>query len=223
MSTDDRHWRRHLRNAAIAGGFIGYSILAYFVASSPPTAHLGIVAFAVLPLVAAIVMAAWQTRLRIAAIALIVAAGVALWMYSDVLGRNLGLVYLAQENCANAALAFLFGRTLFGGHEPLCTRLARMLRGTLEPRVERYTRWVTVAWTTFFIVMLAVSIALYVVAPIHVWSAFANLLTLPLIALMFVVEYAIRMRLFRDLPHKPILDALRAYLNSPRPSTTPPR
>ena len=92
-----------------------------------------------------------------------------------------------------------------------------------EPRVERYTRQVTIAWTAFFIVMLLVSVVLYVFAPIRVWSAFANLLMLPLVALMFIVEYAVRIRLLRDLPHKPMLDSLRAYWNSPRPSTTPPR
>src|SRR4051812_22162809 len=113
MSTDDRRWRRHLRGAAIAGALIAYPILAYFVASAPPTAHFGIVAFAVLPLVAAITLAAWHTRLRIAALGLIVAAGAALFAYADVLGRNLGLVYFVQANCADAALAFFFGRTLF--------------------------------------------------------------------------------------------------------------
>jgi len=223
MSMHHRRWPRHLRDAAIVGLLVAYPILAYFIASAPPTAHFGIVAFAVAPLAAAIVLAVWQTRLRIAAIVLFAAGCVLLWMYSDVIGRNLGRVYFIQATCTHAALALLFGRTLFGGREPLCTHFARMVRGALEPRVERYTRQVTLAWTIFFASMMSVSIALYVLAPINVWSAFSNLLMLPLVALMFIVEYAIRIRLFPDLPHKPMLASLRAYWNSPRPSTTPPR
>ena len=70
---------------------------------------------------------------------------------------------------------------------------------------------------------MGMSILLYFLTPISIWSAFANLLSLPLVALMFIVEYAIRIRVFPDLPHKPILESLRAYRNSPRTSTTPPR
>jgi hypothetical protein len=65
-----------------------------------------------------------------------------------------------------------------------------MVRGHLEPRLAHYSRQVTVAWTVFFVAMMCMSILLYLLAPISVWSAFANLATLPLVALMFIVEYA---------------------------------
>jgi len=170
-----------------------------------------------------LILVGWQTRWRIATLALCAAACVALWLHSEVIGRNLGFVYFIQTTCTNAALALFFGRSLAPGREPLCTHFARMMRGELEPRVEHYTRQVTVAWTLFFVAMMLVSIVLYVLAPITVWSAFANLLMMPLVALMFVLEYAIRIRRFPHLPHKPILESLRAYWNSPRASTTPPR
>jgi uncharacterized membrane protein len=219
----DARWRRHLRDAAIVGVLVAYPIAAYFVAAAPPTAHLGVVAFAVAPLIAAVGLVGWQTRWRIATLVLCAAAAVVVLTRSEVIGRNLGLVYFIQAMCTNAALGLFFGRTLTGGREPLCSRFARMVRGPLEPRVARYTRQVTLAWTVFFAAMMIVSIALYLLAPIAVWSAFANLLMLPLVALMFIAEYAIRIRLFRDLPHKPILESLRTYWNSPRASTTPPR
>ena len=223
MPIRDPSWRRHLRDGAIIAVLIGYPVAAHFVAAAPPTAHLGVVAFAVAPLIAALALVGWQQRWRIATFALCVAACVALWRYSELIGRNLGLVYFIQATCANAALALIFGRSLGDGREPLCTRLARMLRGTLEPRIEHYTRQVTLAWTLFFVAMLVVSIALYALAPIAVWSTFSNLMAMPLIALMFVVEYAIRIRRFPHMAHKPILAVLRAYWNSPRATTPPPR
>ena len=53
------------------------------------------------------------------------------------------------------AHALFFGRTLFGGRVPLCTHFARMVRGELDPRVEHYTRQVTLAWTVYFVVIAA--------------------------------------------------------------------
>ena len=223
MPLRDDRWRRHLRDVAIIAVLIGYPVAAHFVAAAPPTAHLGIVAFAVSPLIAAVALVGWQTRWRISALALCAASCVALWFHSEVIGRNLGLVYFIQTTCTNAALALFFGRSLFGGREPLCTHFARMVRGELEPRVEHYTRQVTAAWTVFFVATMIVSIALWVLAPVAVWSAFANLMAMPLVALMFVVEYAIRIRRLPDLTHTPVIESLRAYWNSPRASTTPPR
>jgi uncharacterized membrane protein len=217
------HWRRHLRDAIVVALFVAYPILAHLVAAAPPTAHLGVVAFAVAPLVAALALVGGHAGWRIATLLACTGCGVLLVLYSEVVGRNLGLVYFIQTTCTNAALAIVFGRTLKASREPLCTRFARMVRGPLDPPVARYTRQVTLAWTIFFVAMLLVSIVLYALAPIGVWSTFANLLTMPLVALMFIVEYAIRIRTFPDLPHKPILASLRAYRNSPGAKAAPPR
>jgi len=217
------HWRRHLRDASVVALFVAYPILAHLVAAAPPTAHLGVVAFAVAPLVAALALVGWHAGWRIATLLACAGCGVLLVLYSEVVGRNLGLVYFIQTTCTNAALAIVFGRTLAPSREPLCTRFARMVRGPLDPPVAHYTRQVTLAWTLFFVAMMLVSVVLYALAPIGVWSAFANLLMMPLVALMFIAEYAIRIRMFPDLPHKPMLESLRTYWNSPGAKATPPR
>ncbi|MEO7761079.1 MAG: hypothetical protein ABIS68_04105, partial [Casimicrobiaceae bacterium] len=214
---------RYLRNAAIAVVLIGYPVAAHFISAAPPTAHLGIVTFAFAPLFVAVTVVGWQAHFRVATVVAAAAAFALLWLYSGVIGRNLALVYFIESTCTNAALGILFGRTLFGGREPLCSQFARFVRGPLEPRVARYSRQITVAWMLYFVAMMVVSIALYVLAPIPVWSTFANLLSLPLLALMFIAEYAIRIRVLPDLPHKPILESVRAFRNSPRATTTPPR
>ena len=216
------HWRRHLRDASVVALFVAYPIAAHLVAGAAPTAHLGVVAFAVAPLVAALALLGWHAGLRVVTVLACAGCAVLLVLHSDVIGRNLGLVYFIQATCTNAALAIVFGRSLTGAREPLCTRFARMVRGELDPEVAHYTRQVTLAWTLFFVAMTLFSIVLYALAPLGVWSAFAMLL-MPLVALMFIVEYAIRIRMFPDLPHKPMLESLRAYRNSSGAKATPPR
>jgi uncharacterized membrane protein len=75
----------------------------------------------------------------------------------------------------------------------------------------------------FVVAMMLVSIVLYALAPIGVWSVFANLLMMPLVAVMFIAEYVIRIRMFPDLPHKPMLESLRTYWNTPGAKAAPPR
>jgi uncharacterized membrane protein len=85
----------------------------------------------------------------------------------------------------------------------------------LTPRHEIYARQVTVAWTVFFAAMALISTALFFAAPLATWSVFANFMTLPLVALMFIAEYLVRRRLLPDVRHTHILDAVRAFRNTP--------
>ncbi len=113
---------------------------------------------------------------------------------------------------SNLLLGAMFGRTLAGGREPLCGRFARLIHGAaLPPAVDRYTRQVTVAWTAFFLVLAALSAGLYFAGRIEAWSILANFLTLPLVAAMFLVEYAVRLRVLPDWRRGSILDGVRAF------------
>ena len=218
-----RGWRRIVWNIAIAAGLAAYPILAYFVAAAPPPAGTGTVALAVAPLVVVVALVGWRTPHRLLTLTLCVATCALLWVCAGAIGQHLGLVYFIQNICTSAALALLFGRSLVAGREPLCSRFAAMVRGPLQPPVARYTRQVTVAWTIFFAAMIVASTLLFLLSPIGVWSAFANLLTIPLVALMFIVEYAVRRRVLPDLPRTNILDALHAYWNSAAAPVPPPR
>ena len=140
---------------------------------------------------------------------------------TDIAG-HLGMVYFTQSICTNAALGLIFGRSLAAGREPLCTHLATMVRGPLQPPVARYTRQVTVAWTIFFTAMIAASSLLFILAPVAVWSAFANLLSMPLVAAMFIAEYAVRKRVLPDLPRTHVLESLRAYWSASAVPAAPP-
>ncbi len=99
-----------------------------------------------------------------------------------------------------SALFLTFALTLRPGHEPLICAMARRLHGPLNHELARYTRRVTIAWSGFFLAQLTTSILLFALAPLVVWSFFVNILDIPLVALMFAAEYAVRLRVLRDPP-----------------------
>jgi uncharacterized membrane protein len=125
---------------------------------------------------------------------------------------------------AYLSLLWMFARTLRPGAVPLATRIAQSVRGALPPELIAYTRRVTQAWCAFFGLMAALSVALFAMAPLPAWSAFANLLNLPLVGLMFAGEYAWRVWRYRHLPHASIFAAIRAFRRwSGAPPGAPPR
>jgi uncharacterized membrane protein len=99
-----------------------------------------------------------------------------------------------------ASLLATFGLTLRPGHEPLITGMARRLHGDIAAELVTYTRNVTIAWTVFFAMQLALSIGLFCFAPLVVWSFFVNILDIPLVVTMFAAEYAIRLRCLKHPP-----------------------
>jgi uncharacterized membrane protein len=99
-----------------------------------------------------------------------------------------------QHVGVNAVLAVIFGRTLTGGRQPLITVVAAIAHEEMSPELLRYTRQVTAAWTFFFIGCALVSTGLFFFAPLEAWSVFANILSLPLIGAMFLLENEVRKR-----------------------------
>lgn len=92
----------------------------------------------------------------------------------------------------NLFMMWFFARTLKEGSEPLITSVARRVHGTLLPEIESYTRMVTLAWSLFFLMQVVISVSLFSFAPLDVWSTYVNLLNIPMIILMFIVEYIYR-------------------------------
>ncbi|MBP2302026.1 hypothetical protein [Azospirillum picis] len=130
-----------------------------------------------------------------------------------------GLLAAAALN--HAAIYFgllaLFGRTLRPGNEPLVTTMARKIRGSLTEEMLVYTRRVTIAWCLFFAGQLAMSALLFQSASEAAWSFFINILDLPLVATMFLLEYAYRLRRFRNYAHGSIADVVRVFSERAKP------
>ena len=82
---------------------------------------------------------------------------------------------------------------------------------------------VTWAWTLYFGGVAGLSLLLFWWAPLPVWSAFAYLLGVPLLVLMFLVEYAVRCRVLPPAERTGLLVAIRAYRQASHEAAPPPR
>jgi uncharacterized membrane protein len=213
--------RRWLRQALIAASILAYAVLAHYSNANPSARPLGAV-LALAPLLLAVSLAARRSAHPLIAGALLApACTVALILSWHYVESNFALVILLQQCGAYLTLAVIFGRSLGCGQIALCTRWATALQGPLPPKAQRYTRAVTTAWTIFFFSIGALSALLYSFAPLRVWSVFSNFLILPLAALMFIGEYALRQRLLPSMRTITLADTARAYFRSPAGGAAP--
>lgn len=209
--------RRVLRWLGITALVVCYSFLAHYTNSSAYSNNLGALV-AIAPFAFISLVLAWRSSRRIVMLAVLTLAYAALWMGWSSLEHHYGLVYWLQHVGMQLILLVTFGRTLFAGRQPLCTRFAEAVHAPLTLQHEIYARQVTVAWTLFFASMALISSVLFFLAPLATWSIFANFFTLPLVVMMFLAEYAVRRWMFPDMQRAHILDAVRAFRdNSARP------
>jgi len=190
---------------------VAFAGAAHFaIVEAPQDAALG----ASLSLVPVAALAAWwvrRARHRHAAILAVASAIVVLWRFWPTLERYFPRLFFIEHAGANLALAIVFGRTLAGNREALCTRFARLIHGTLPREVERYTRHVTFAWTIFFVVVCTLSCVLYLCGFIAAWSLLANILSPVLIVGMFAAEYVVRHRVLPKWERTGVLSSVRAF------------
>lgn len=209
------HWRpanlwQALGGAAAVAGCIAYAILAHHAASAPQPGLFEACVF-IVPLMALALVMAWRSPARTWWLLGWAVSAAALWAVRDRLGAGTQWVLLAQHVGINAALCLGFGRTLAADSVPLISRLARMVHGELSPRLVRYTRGATLAWTLFFAVVALLSVLLFALAPAAVWSGYVNLLSLPLLGAMFAGEYLARVLLIPRAERSGFFEALSTY------------
>jgi uncharacterized membrane protein len=152
-----------------------------------------------------------RSRHRVAVLAVVALAAVAIALGWGTLERHFPSLFFLEHAGVNLLLAIVFGRTLAAGHDPLVTRFARLLHREVPPEVEAYTRRVTVAWTVFFATLFVLSCVLYLGGFLAAWSALANIASPLLVGAMFVVEYAIRHRVLPHWERVGVLGGLRAF------------
>lgn len=199
----------------ITACIVGYATLAHYSNSNPRGKNLGVVLAAAPPLALALAFA-WRSSYRLAALLAGALAAFLLATYWRTAQSIYPRVYLLQDCGVYALLGFTFARTLLPGRTPLCTQWAIVVHGALPAQVARYTRSTTAAWALFFAVITLTSLVLFQFAPLTLWSAFVNFVTLPLVVLMFVGEYAVRRRTLPPAHRTGLLQSVRVYFNSSR-------
>ena len=204
----------YARVAAVGGVGLAYAVLAHR-SNTGDSGRAGAL-LALAPMAIAALVIGWRSRRRLVGMTLALAACAAALLALPLLQRHTSLIYWTEHAATQSLLCIAFARSLAPGREAMVSMFARMVHGTLAPAMEHYTRQVTLAWSIFFGAMALVSTALFIAAPIGVWSTFANFFTAPLIVLMFVVEYAVRRRVLPDSEHAGIVAGVQAFWKTPR-------
>lgn len=203
-----------VRGLGITVVIVTYAVLVHHVNASGQASTLGAV-LVLMPIFLLATTFAVKTTSHVAGIGLFLICCIVSWLAWPFIRQHTGLIFWMQDIGLLLVLLITFGWTLQTGRKPLCVHFAEMINGEALPAEhERYARKVTVAWVAFFAMMIISSTLLFFMAPLAIWSIFVNFFTLPLVALMFIVEFMVRRRVLTDLPTGHILDAVRAYLNN---------
>jgi uncharacterized membrane protein len=201
---------RPLRGAGTVGVVVACEVGTHYAASTPGARGFGLIVV-VAPLLLIALAAAARAPQRRWLLPLWACLCAALWLAREPLMRHFEWSAYLEHLGFTLLMASVFGRTLAAGRQPLCSRFAALVHGTLTPAVAHYTRQITVAWTAFFLFVAGISTLLFVTAPLVAWSTFANYMTLPLVAVMFVGEHAWRRVALPDVKRSSLLAAARAY------------
>ncbi|WP_018605163.1 hypothetical protein [Uliginosibacterium gangwonense] len=176
------------------------------------------------PLLALAGMLAWSSHPRVLWLGLLGAGCLALWLNLELLRQNTAWVFFIQHAGMHALLGATFGRTLFSGYEnALCARIAGIAHNGLSPKLARYGWQVTLVWTIYFWAMTTASVLLFAFGTMTQWSVLGNLLTAPLLGLMFAGEYMIRRRVLPEEEHIGIIGTIKAYQRYARSKSDEPR
>lgn len=205
--------RQAVRWGAVLLLGVGYSVIAHWSAASPERDTVGALV-AITPFLALALVMAWRSPRRALMLAAWVASCAALFGTRDWLVMHYNWVFLLQHAGIYALLCAAFGRTLQAGRVPMVTGFARIVHRSLSPALVAYTHALTWAWTLYFGFVTALSLLLFWLAPVVVWSAFANLVSPLLLVLVFVVEYGVRCHVLPPADRAGPLEAIRAYRRS---------
>lgn len=201
-----------------------YPLLAHAASAhrSPPLAALALLDIVLILLVVPLVQ--WRAW----AWAVVAATAGALWLVQA--SSLLPVLLLLPPVLFPWLVAWWFARTLAPGRVALITRIVGGLEGRapaeLAPRLIAYTRGLTRLWALVLAGIGLANLVLGVIAvpdgllvrlghapvvsvPQVLWSWFANLLDYGIAALLMVVEYLVRIRLFPDRPYRSLPDFVR--------------
>ena len=201
---------------------IGYALLSHLSAISATPGLTGALV-AVAPMLGLLFLMAWRSARRHYLLALWLAVCALLYGLRGELVAHYNWVFLLEHAGTYAALCASFGLTLRHAQTPMISRFAAIVHGELTPRQTRYTRSLTWVWALYFGCISGLSLLLFWLAPIKVWSTFAYLLGMPLLLVMFAAECAVRLSWLPPAERAGPLQSIRAYRQASQKASSPPR
>lgn len=202
--------RQAITAVATAVALLAYALLTHYLAGLEQ-ANSWAVVLAVMPaslLLLSLSIKALTGPLRLLPPLLLALSLGLLW---PLLQQHLVWIYFIQHILLFSSMGLWFALSLRASRQPLCTHFASLLHEQMTPLLLSYTRQITLAWSLFFLALVLTSGALFALAPVAVWSLFANILSLPLVVLMFIAEYLVRRRVLPPEDLLGVTSAFRAY------------
>jgi len=201
-----------LRLVGFLAVLIGYSLLAHFTLQHKAYASFGVL-IAMLPLLLMCIVLAYKAKNRLLSFGLLLLLSPLFWLLWSFFKQHYEWIYWLVHESLQVVLLITFAHTLMPKKQPLCAQFAKMVHGSLSPTLASYTRKITIVWSLFFLTVILISSWLFFFYPIKIWSIFSNFIYLPLVALVFIIEYIVR---FWALPKKDrssIMDAIYAFMD----------
>lgn len=194
---------------------LGYSLLANYTLQSKSYPAMGALV-ALVPIFLICLLLALRSKQRLLMLGLLILSSPLFWFAWEYFKLHYDWVYWLVHESVQLLLLITFARTLLPGQQSLCTQFAKMVHGSLSPKHTVYTRQVTIAWVLFFAAIILASNYLFFFYPIKTWSIFVNFAYLPLVTMMFVVEYMIRKWVLPEEDQTNIMEAVYAFMNKSR-------
>ncbi len=202
----------NVRLAAVLLLILCYSLLANFTLQSKQHADIGVV-IAIAPIIVTCIALAFKAKRGILILGLLLMCSPLFWLVWSHFKQHYDWIYWLVHESLQVVLFITFARTLKSGHQPLCTQFAQIVHGSLSPELISYTRKVTIAWALFFAAVMIISSWIFIFYPISVWSIFSNFFYLPLVAMMFIIEYLVRIWALPKKDRTNIMGAIHAFMD----------
>lgn len=214
-----KRWEARLQCAAACLAIAAYAGLSHYcntAAGSSDAAPRDLGAgLALAPMALIALLLLWRSTPAMVAGLVTAGSGVLLYRFWPLIRFHYPLFYLVQECGVYGLLGVTFSRSLLPGHTAVCTHLADKVQGPLAPHEVHYTRQVTAAWAVFFLSVALLSVLLYVLTPLWVWSIYMNFCVLPLVIAMFMAENLVRRRVLPQGRRAGVLATMRVYFATP--------
>lgn len=118
-------------------------------------------------------------------------------------------LYFLPPMAINFVIGIIFLNGLGKNKTTVIEKYIVVLEGRITEAERQYARRLTVAWAAILFLLMAESGLLALFASYETWSLFTNFINYLILAMMFIIEYQVRIRVFTEKQHMGFFE----YLN----------